>query len=222
MYEDNCENYCDNNRQPETASSKRARMSTVDSDLETLDRELCAIDIPLVDPEITQGAEQLEQALVSRKRKMSDAAAAQSCEEDNDRLVREALSQFYLPSTRLLSAIDDCPSCPGLLSSSSSPSPDKRLKLDLNQNSKELDVVMDALRLGTTNYCGGTDLLMGGAQATDNFTMNFHSKNVLGGGGSSSSNCSSNNFNIDTCGQAAMIDASGILHSFGVVAPLGI
>lgn len=85
-----------------SSSNSLCRSSSVDTDLETLDRELNALDaaMPLVDPEITQGAEQLEKA-ISRKRSRS--------EEDNDRLVREALSQFYLPSPRLLSGIDDCP-----------------------------------------------------------------------------------------------------------------
>lgn len=135
----------------------------MDTDLETLDRELNALDakMPLVDPEITQGAEQLEKA-ISRKRSRS--------EEDNDRLVREALSTFshYLPSPRLLSGIDDCP----LLMSSDS----KRYKTDSssitntsslslssadlldfefdhnhNQNQKEFEVIMDALRLGGTS-----------------------------------------------------------------------
>lgn len=126
----------------------------MDTDLETLDRELNALDasMPLVDPEITAGAEQLERAIISRKRSRS--------EEDNDRLVREALSQFtnYLPSPRLLSGIDDCP----LLAS-----PEKRSKssvndlidfdmnLDHNQNQKEFEVIMDALRLGSGgDSCG--------------------------------------------------------------------
>ena len=129
-----------------TAPPKQPRRSSscVDTDLETLDRELNALDasMPLVDPEITQGAEQLEKAM-SRKRSRS--------EDDNDRIVREALSQFYLPSNRLLSGIDDCP----LL-------PDKRCKtsdlefdlgIDHNQNQKEFDVIMDALRLGNDS-CG--------------------------------------------------------------------
>jgi len=144
---------------------------SVDADLEILDRELNAIDaaMPLVDPEITQSVEQLERALVSRKR-------SRTIEEDNDRLVREALSQFYLPSPRLLSGIDDIPqlltssdlspkrmkmsSCASLQSSSSSVSSSSSneldlsdLNLDLNQNQKEFDVIMDALRLGTDS-CG--------------------------------------------------------------------
>ncbi|XP_053697815.1 rho GTPase-activating protein gacU [Sabethes cyaneus] len=100
---------------PTEESKPVKKSSSVDTDLETLDRELCALDaaMPLVDPEITQGAEQLEQAMVSRKRKFS-----QMDDEDNDRLVREALSQFYLPSNRLLSGIDDCP--PHLLNSTPS------------------------------------------------------------------------------------------------------
>lgn len=126
------------------APPKRRVSSYDDTDLETLDRELNALDasMPLIDPELTQSAEQMEKA-ISRKRSRS--------EDENDRLVREALSQFYLPSPRLLSGIDDCP----LL-------PDKRCKtndldfdlnLDHNQNQKEFDVIMDALRLGSDS-CG--------------------------------------------------------------------
>lgn len=132
-----------NNEKP--IPKQRRSSSYMDTDLETLDRELNALDasMPLVDPEITQGAEQLEKAM-SRKRSRSD-------NDDNDRLVREALSQFYLPSPRLLSGIDDCPGIP-----------DKRYKtndldfdlnLDHNQNQKEFDVIMDALRLGSDS-CG--------------------------------------------------------------------
>lgn len=159
----------------------------VDTDLETLDRELNALDasMPLVDPEITQGAEQLEKA-ISRKRSRS--------EEDNDRLVREALSTFshYLPNSRLLSGIDDCP----LLMTSDS----KRYKsdcssasistslingndhlLDLhNQSQKEFEVIMDALRLG-----GNTQ-----SSAVNNGMFN------------------------DSCGQAAMMsENAGVFHS---------
>lgn len=102
--------------------------------------------MPLVDPEITQGAEQLEKA-ISRKRTRS--------EDDNDRLVREALSHIYLPSPRLLSGIDECP----LLPEKRCKSADMDLThfdlnhLDHNQNQKEFDVIMDALRLGNDS-CG--------------------------------------------------------------------
>lgn len=186
--------------------------------METLDRELCALDaaMPLVDPEITQGAEQLEQAMVSRKRKYS-----QMEDEDNDRLVREALSQFYLPSNRLLSGIDDCPS--HLLGSNSSPSIDvKRTKVDLLDNSihhhhhhhhhpfhslpdlnaalelshhshqhqKDFEVIMDALRIGAGSAMTG---------ATTNGC------NLVG--------------NIDSCGQAAMMmsgDTGSVFHNLVV------
>lgn len=153
---------------PTPPKQPRRASSCVDTDLETLDRELNALDatMPPVDPEITQGAEQLERA-ISRKRSRS--------EEDNDRLVREALSQFtqYLPSSRLLSGIDDCP----LLSTMSSP--EKRMKtspnvcndlmdfdmsLDHNQNQKEFEVIMDALRLGS----GGSDSCGQAAMMSEN------------------------------------------------------
>ncbi|XP_055321599.1 uncharacterized protein LOC129577856 [Sitodiplosis mosellana] len=164
-----------------TSCSRSSRC--VDTDLETLDRELNALDaaMPLVDPEITQGAEQLEKA-ISRKRSRS--------EEDNDRLVREALSTFshYLPSPRLLSGIDDCPllmpsdskrykTDSSSSSSSLSLSSEHLLDFDFdhnhNQSQKEFEVIMDALRLGGT---------------------------------SQSSNSSSCN---DSCGQAAMLSENG-------------
>lgn len=167
-----------------TSCSRSSRC--VDTDLETVDRELIALDasMPLVDPEITQGAEQLEKA-ISRKRSRS--------EEDNDRLVREALSTFshYLPSPRLLSGIDDCPllmpsdskryktdssSCSS--SSLSLSSAEHLLDFDFdhnhNQSQKEFEVIMDALRLGNCS--------------------------------SQSSNSSSCN---DSCGQAAMLSENG-------------
>ncbi|XP_039959569.1 uncharacterized protein DDB_G0288805 [Bactrocera tryoni] len=137
--------------------------SNLDNDLEILDRELSAINapMPLIDPEITQGAEQLEKAISSRKRLLS--------EDESDRLVREALSQFYIPQQRLISAIEDCPldvvsvgagMGVGVSMGMGPMSPSKRQKLgnganelelefDLNQNQKEFEVIMDALRLGT-------------------------------------------------------------------------
>lgn len=165
---------------------------SVDADLETLDRELNALDasMPLVDPEITQGSEQLERA-ISRKRSRS--------EEDNDRLVREALSTFshYLPSPRLLSGIDDCPLLMGssndskryksdcMQTSSSSNLNDHLIDFEFdhnhNQNQKEFEVIMDALRLGGTTQ-----------------------SNVVGNG----TVCS------DSCGQAAMMSENGsVFHS---------
>lgn len=175
----------DSNFASHTSSSCARSSRCVDTDLETLDRELNALDasMPLVDPEITQGAEQLEKA-ISRKRSRS--------EEDNDRLVREALSTFshYLPSPRLLSGIDDCPllmssdpkryKCDSSSSSSCLISSNDHL-LDFefdhnhNQNQKEFEVIMDALRLGGTTQ-----------------------SNV-----SNSSSCN------DSCGQAAMMSENG-------------
>lgn len=123
--------------------------SNIDNDLEILDRELSAINspMPLIDPEITQGAEQLEKAISSRKRQRS--------EDESDRLVREALSQFYIPPQRLISAIDDCPLDIVNVGSLSpkrqkmSSAGDLELDFDLNQNQKEFEVIMDALRLGS-------------------------------------------------------------------------
>lgn len=177
------------------SSCSRSSSSCVDTDLETLDRELNALDasMPLVDPEITQGAEQLEKA-ISRKRSRS--------EEDNDRLVREALSQFYLPSPRLLSGIDDCPFIsPEAKRKCNTPSPvsvassttsllttnDHLLDFEFdhnhNQSQKEFEVIMDALRLGGTSPSNGN-----GA-------------------------CN------DSCGQAAMMSENGVFHNL-VVASL--
>ncbi|XP_037930760.1 signal transducer and activator of transcription B [Teleopsis dalmanni] len=127
-------------------------------DLEKLDRELSAINapMPLIDPEITQGAEQLEKAISSRKRLRN--------EDESDRLVREALSQFYIPPQRLISAIEDCPldvisvGVSGGVGVGMSNITGKRSKLnsnemeldfDINQNQKEFEVIMDALRMGS-------------------------------------------------------------------------
>lgn len=212
-----------NNRTVEERKSPKKSSSSVETDLETLDRELCALDaaMPLVDPEITQGAEQLEQAMVSRKRKFS-----QMDDEDNDRLVREALSQFYLPSNRLLSGIDDCPTH-HLLSGSagSSPLDAKRTKVELlehkyqhhhhhpfhslpdlnvaleltNQShQKDFEVIMDALRIGAAAAAAGNSMAGAG---------------VAGCGNAVASS------NIDSCGQAAMMmagEAGSVFHNLVV------
>lgn len=209
-----------NNRTMEERKSPKKSSASVETDLETLDRELCALDaaMPLVDPEITQGAEQLEQAMVSRKRKFS-----QMDDEDNDRLVREALSQFYLPSNRLLSGIDDCPTHHLL---SGSPSLDaKRTKVDLlehkyqhhhhhhhpfhslpdlnvaleltNQShQKDFEVIMDALRIGAAAAAAGSSMANG-----------------CGVNGTSSGSTG------DSCGQAAMMmagEAGSVFHNLVV------
>lgn len=158
-----------------------------DTDLEMLDRELNALDasMSLTDPEITQGVEQLEKA-ASRKRLRSE-------EEDNDRLVREALSQFYLPSPRLLSGIDDCPALvPPDSKRCKTSSPTNMLNSNdlidfqsANQNAMDFEVIMDALRLGSGQNC-------------------------------STSNCNANN---DSCGQAALMSETGVFHNL-VVASL--
>lgn len=170
-------------------SSSCLRSSCVDTDLETLDRELNALNasMPITDPEMTQGAEHLEKA-ISRKRSRS--------EDDNDRLVREALSQFYLPAPRLLSGIDDllAPDTKRCKSSLDSPggllgSNDHLLDFDFdhnhNQSAKEFEVIMDALRLSN-----------GSGQST---------------GGNAPCN--------DSCGQAAMLGENGAYHNL-VVASL--
>lgn len=140
--------------------------------------------MPLIDPEITQGAEQLEKAISSRKRLRS--------EDESDRLVREALSQFYIPPQRLISAIEDCPldaavSAAAVAAAAAATNGHnhnhKRSKLDLeldfdmNQNQKEFEVIMDALRLGTP---------------------------------------SPPSVGSDSCGQAAMMSESGVFHNLVV------
>lgn len=121
--------------------------NSVDADLEKLDLELSAINasMPLIDPEITQGAEQLERAMSSRKRLRS--------EDESDRLVREALSQFYIPPQRLISALDECPLDNKRIKLSSS---DLELDLahEMNQSQKEFEVIIDALRFGAPNQSG--------------------------------------------------------------------
>jgi hypothetical protein len=78
-------------------------------------------------------------------------------EEENDRLVREALAQFYLPTTRLLSQIEDTPT-------------EKRQKLDLNldvhqttelsyQNSSNLGNKYSCNNNNNLNVCGQASLL---------------------------------------------------------------
>lgn len=155
---------------------QRRSSSSVDSDLESLDRELTALDasMPPVDPEMTQGAEQLEKA-ISRKRSRSD--------DNNDRFVREALAHFYLPSPHLVSAIDECPLMPTtekrykmLSSSSSSLGADMDLThfdlnhLDHNQNQKDFDVILDALRLGNDS-CGQAAMMTESSSAFHNLVI---------------------------------------------------
>lgn len=161
-----------------TARGKRQLSnSNLVNDLEILDRELSAINapMPLIDPEITQGAEQLEKASLSASRKRLRSS---SSEDESDRLVREALSQFYIPPQRLISAIEDCPlDVVGLGAVVDSSSSSKRCKLspmggmvggavgsehhlelvdfDMNQNQKDFEVIMDALRLGTPSPPSG-------------------------------------------------------------------
>ncbi|XP_023166851.2 kinesin-related protein 12 [Drosophila hydei] len=169
------------------ARKRHLSNSNLVNDLEILDRELSAINapMPLIDPEITQGAEQLERAALSASRKRLRS----NSEDESDRLVREALSQFYIPPQRLISAIEDCPlDVVGLgagagagIGSNNDQSiggnHHKRVKLtngscsgggaadhlelvnfDMNQNQKDFEVIMDALRLGTpTQPSSGSD-----------------------------------------------------------------
>ncbi|KAH8275710.1 hypothetical protein KR044_010259 [Drosophila immigrans] len=178
------ENHQMSPRSPTSNAMERKRHlsnSNLVNDLEILDRELSAINapMPLIDPEITQGAEQLEKAALSaaRKRLRSNSGS----EDESDRLVREALSQFYIPPQRLIAAIEDCPldvvgmgmagnnnmgsNSNSLLLDGGSNS--KRIKLssagdhldlvdfDMNQNQKDFEVIMDALRLGTPSPPSG-------------------------------------------------------------------
>ncbi|XP_064546643.1 signal transducer and activator of transcription B [Drosophila montana] len=161
------------------ARKRQLSNSNLVNDLEILDRELSAINapMPLIDPEITQGAEQLERAALSASRKRLRS----NSEDESDRLVREALSQFYIPPQRLISAIEDCPlDVVGLGAGAGAGDhqiggSSKRIKLssvnggstadhldlvdfDMNQNQKDFEVIMDALRLGTpTPPSSGSD-----------------------------------------------------------------
>lgn len=166
-----------------TARGNKRQLSNSNlvNDLEILDRELSAINapMPLIDPEITQGAEQLEKASLSAARKRLRS----NSEDESDRLVREALSQFYIPPQRLISAIEDCPlDVVGLGVGLGDGNSSKRCKLspmggcgaaavgvgvgagadhlelvdfDMNQNQKDFEVIMDALRLGTPSPPSG-------------------------------------------------------------------
>ncbi|EDX16928.1 GD16372 [Drosophila simulans] len=129
----------------------------------------------------------------SRKRLRSNS----SSEDESDRLVREALSQFYIPPQRLISAIEECPldvvglgmgmnvnvggiggigSIGGAAGAGVEMPGGKRMKLndhhhlnhhhhlhhhlelvdfDMNQNQKDFEVIMDALRLGTATPPSG-------------------------------------------------------------------
>ncbi|KAH8416838.1 hypothetical protein KR222_006987 [Zaprionus bogoriensis] len=184
-----------NSSAPNAVARKRQLSnSNLVNDLEILDRELSAINapMPLIDPEITQGAEQLEKASLSAARKRLRS----SSEDESDRLVREALSQFYIPPQRLISAIEDCPLDVvglgvglgaglgsglgagvgvgvGVIGDGSvGVGSNKRCKLnpvvgaagaehlelvdfDMNQNQKDFEVIMDALRLGTPSPPSG-------------------------------------------------------------------
>ncbi|KAH8387340.1 hypothetical protein KR093_006464 [Drosophila rubida] len=199
------------------ARKRHLSNSNLVNDLEILDRELSAINspMPLIDPEITQGAEQLEKAALSAARKRLRSNS--SSEDESDRLVREALSQFYMPPQRLISAIEDCPldvvgmgmvatggaagggvvAGPGanggiLLdggnvnasSVSVNGNASKRIKLsgneldlvdfDMNQNQKDFEVIMDALRLGTPSPPSGASDSCGQAAMMSESASVFH------------------------------------------------
>lgn len=168
------------------------RRSQVDTDLETLDREINALDaaMPPIDPEITQGAEQLEKAVVSRKRTRMEA-----CHLESDRFF--ALSQFYFPSPRLLTSIDDPPGMvdglmkrprlvgPGM--SFDSALVDFDLSLD-HSHQREFEVIMETLRFGPTMVSSG------GAMAGGNSA-----------GGLQASQATTAPATADSCGHAAML-----------------
>ncbi|XP_026846710.1 uncharacterized protein LOC6600163 [Drosophila persimilis] len=153
--------------QSATAVVRKRNLSSSNlvNDLEILDRELSAINAPmlLIDPEITQGAEQLEKASLSasRKRMRSNSIS----EDESDRLVREALSQFYIPPQRLISAIEECPL--------------DVVGLGMGMgNQKDFEVIMDALRLGTptspsvaNDSCGQAAMLSESASVFHNLVV---------------------------------------------------
>lgn len=181
----------------------------METDLETLDREIAAMNaaMPPIDPEITQGAEQLEKAVVSRKRTRMEACM------ESDRFF--AFSQIYFPSPRLLSGIEDPPSSPidGLMkrprlmgagmSFDSAALVDFDLGLD-HQHQREFEVIMDTLRFGPTMVSGG------GAMAGGNSTVQ------------ATSAATASPATADSCGHAAMLSeqcSGGGFHSL-VVASL--
>lgn len=185
------------------------RRSQVDTDLETLDREINALDaaMPPIDPEITQGAEQLEKAVVSRKRTRMEACL------ESDRFY--ALSQFYFPSPRLLTGIDDPPGMvdglmkrprlmgPGM--SFDSALVDFDLSLD-HAHQREFEVIMETLRFGPAMVSSG------GAMAGGNNN----------GGGLQACQATTVPATADSCGHAAMLSehcSGGGFHSL-VVASL--
>lgn len=181
----------------------------METDLETLDREIAAMNaaMPPIDPEITQGAEQLEKAVVSRKRTRMEACL------ESDRFF--AFSQIYFPSPRLLSGIDDPPGMsmvdglmkrprlmgPGSFESASLV--DFDLGLD-HQHQREFEVIMETLRFGPTMVSGG------GAMAGGNSTA------------MQATNATTAPATADSCGHAAMMSEQcngGGFHSL-VVASL--
>lgn len=198
------------NRPPTPAAPVRPqrRRSQVDNDLESIDREIAAMNaaMPPIDPEITQGAEQLEKAIVSRKRtRMMEADRL-----DSDRFY--ALSHFYFPNPRLLSGIEDPPIVmdglmkrprlmgPGM--SFDSALVDFDLGLD-QHHQREFEVIMETLRFGPTMVSGG------GAMAGGNSTVQ-------------ATNAANVPATADSCGHAAMLSeqcSGGGFHSL-VVASL--
>jgi len=184
-----------NNASAAVAAARKRQLSNSNlvNDLEILDRELSAINapMPLIDPEITQGAEQLEKASLSASRKRLRS----NSEDESDRLVREALSQFYIPPQRLISAIEDCPldvvglgvgvGVVGMGSGMMDHNSNKRAKLngdhhlelvdfDMNQNQKDFEVIMDALRLGTPSPPSGASDSCGQAAMMSESASVFH------------------------------------------------
>lgn len=180
------------------AARKRAQVD----DLETLDREINALDaaMPPTDPEIIQGAEQLEKAVVSRKR-----TRMEECLADSDRFF--ALSQFYFPSPRLLTGIEDVPTGgggggglmdglikrprlmgPGM-SFDSAALVDFDFQMD-HHHQREFEVIMETLRYGPTMVGGGGAMAGGGGGGANNALQASNATTAPA---------------TDSCGHAAML-----------------
>ena len=133
----------------------------MESELESLDREIAAINasMPPSDPEMTLGAEHLEKALVSRKRKALE----------NDRML--ALSQFYFPTPqKLLADFEDSPNLgDGLAKRPRMSFESALMEFDLGldqQHQREIEVIMETLRFGSTMVGGGGAMAGGSNNST--------------------------------------------------------
>ncbi|XP_033243717.1 serine/threonine-protein kinase pakA [Drosophila miranda] len=148
--------------QSATAVVRKRNLSSSNlvNDLEILDRELSAINAPmlLIDPEITQGAEQLEKASLSASRKRMRSNSISEDESD-----RAGASMDSPNSKRNKLSVDH--------------HHHHHLELDdfdMNQNQKDFEVIMDALRLGTPTSPSGANDSCGQAAMLSESASVFH------------------------------------------------